>query len=296
MENSPLIPLLITFIAGLSTLIGAALTFIIKRNDVKMLALGMSFSAGVMIYLCFMDVLPLSINYTLKDSTELFKGKGAEILCAIMFFVGVFFAGIIDWLIPEHIDSDMVGARSKNGICNCKEHGADYSACTECLKNGTKKRIKPQCRSVARAGLITAITLGIHNFPEGLSVFTTSLTDINVGLAVAFAVMLHNIPEGISVALPIYNVTGSKSKAFLISALSGMAEPLGAIVAWLFLAPILTPALLGALLAFTAGIMIYISLDELLPMAKEYGHEHYGIIGVFAGMALMAVSSIIFSH
>ena len=107
--------------------------------------------------------------------------------------------------------------------------------------------------------------------------------------------LLHNIPEGISVALPVYNVTGSKKKAFMMSALSGLAEPVGAICAWLFLSPFLTPMLLGAILALTAGIMIYISLDELLPMAKEYGHEHYGIVGVFLGMALMAFSGIIFS-
>ena len=294
MENSVFMPLFITFIAGMSTLVGAALTFIIKRNDVKLLALGMSFSAGVMIYLCFMDVMPLAVKFAASEAEE--ATKWPEIICVASFFLGGLLAGAIDWFVPEHIDSDMVGARGDNGVCNCMNHGSLRSGCESCpVENGHKTHLKAQCNRTARAGLITAIALGIHNFPEGLSVFATSLSDINIGIAVGFAVLLHNIPEGISVALPVYNVTGNKKKAFMMSALSGLAEPVGAICAWLFLSPFLTPMLLGAILALTAGIMIYISLDELLPMAKEYGHEHYGIVGVFLGMALMAFSGIIFS-
>ena len=143
------------------------------------------------------------------------------------------------------------------------------------------------------AALFTALALFIHNFPEGLSVFVTTMEDVTIGLAVGLAIMLHNIPEGVAVALPVYNATGSKKRAFWTAALSGMAEPLGAVVAYFILAPFLSPVIIGGALALTAGLMVYISLDELLPMAREHAEAHYAIIGVFAGMALMAVISIV---
>ena len=175
-------------------------------------------------------------------------------------------AGVIDYFVPEHIDGEMVE----------KAHSAPHTG-------GARK-----------IALFTALALAIHNFPEGLSVFVSGLEDLTVGVGVAVAITLHNIPEGMSVALPVYSATGDRRKAFIWASLSGLAEPLGALVAYLLLAPYLTPSVVGAALAFTAGLMVYISLDELLPMAKEYGQEHYGIVGVFAGMALMAAVSIIF--
>lgn len=140
---------------------------------------------------------------------------------------------------------------------------------------------------------MTAIAISIHNFPEGLSVFVTTLENVKMGAAIALAIILHNIPEGISVALPIYNSTGNKKRAFWIASLSGLAEPAGALAAYLVFAPFITQPFTGAILALTAGIMVFISLDELLPMAKEYGQEHYGIIGAFAGMAFIAAGSLI---
>ena len=142
--------------------------------------------------------------------------------------------------------------------------------------------------------MLTAVAITVHNFPEGLSVFVAGLGDINTGLAVGFAIMLHNIPEGLSVSLPIYSATGKKWRSFAIGALSGLTEPLGALAAYFVLLPILTPSVVGAALASTAGIMVYIALDELLPMARDYGEEHYGIFGALAGIALMSVSSLLF--
>ncbi len=265
MENNAIIALLFTLVAGAATGIGALLTFAVKKNDFKIFALGMSFSAGVMIYLSFMDILPLAIDH-MKDGADGVSAKLGHLYAVLSFFGGVFFAGLIDYFVPEHVDHDMVD----NPQGNAKSARA------------------------RRTALLTAIALAIHNFPEGLSVFVTGLENIAIGAGVAVAITLHNIPEGVSVALPVYSATGSKRKAFAWATFSGMAEPAGALFAYFILAPYLTSSLIGTALAVTAGIMVYISLDELLPMAKEYGEEHYGIVGVFSGMAMMAVVSIIF--
>jgi len=264
MENSAALAFAITFIAGMATAIGAGISLIIKRGDFKALALGMSFSAGVMIYLSFMDILPMSIIHAQQgNGAEGGLGETAGYALAVgMFFAGLIFAGVIDYFVPEHIGHEMV-------------EGDDAQA-------HKRKRAN-------RVALMTAIGLSVHNFPEGFSVFVTSLENVRVGAAVGLAIMLHNIPEGVAVALPILSATGDRKKAFWVSTLSGFAEPAGAIVAYLILMPFLTPVVVGAVLAATAGVMVYISLDELLPMAKEYGRAHDGIVGAALGMAMMAV-------
>lgn len=264
MNDGVLIPFLLTLIAGGATAIGAGLTFVIRKNDFRVLALGMSFSAGVMIYVSFMDIMPMSLEFMGGEESPV-AGKLGRAAAYAMFFAGVAAAAVIDYLVPEHVESDKIGGNP-------------------CGSNSKTRH----------AALLTAIAISVHNFPEGLSVFVTSLEDVKMGAAIAFAITLHNIPEGISVALPIYNATGDKKRAFWIASLSGLAEPAGAVAAYLVFAPVLTPAVVGGALAFTAGIMVYISLDELLPMAKEYGQEHYGIFGVFAGMAFIAIGSLAF--
>lgn len=266
MNENAINALLLTIIAGGATSLGALLTFFVKQNNFRILALGMSFSAGVMIYLSFMDILPMAIeNMSIANNTS----KLGHIGAIVMFFIGVFLAGIIDYFVPEHLQSDDTPQKDKKNYASKRAH---------------------------RAAILTALALAIHNFPEGFSVFVTSLENVAVGIGVAVAITLHNIPEGVSVALPIYSATGNKAKAFWVATASGIAEPLGAIFAYLIFAPILTPTISGMALALTAGLMVYIALDELLPMAREYGEEHYGIFGVFAGMALMATVSILFSH
>ncbi len=262
MESSVIFPFLLALAAGGATAIGAALTFFIRKNDFKILALGMSFSAGVMIYLSFSDIMPLAKEYIAPNGS-----KGGLLLAYSMFFLGAGIAAVIDYFVPEHLESENL-------------------ECPKCPKQSFNK--------TKRAAILSAIALAAHNFPEGLSVFVTTLEDATVGIAIAFAILLHNIPEGISVALPIYNSTGSKKKAFWVATFSGMTEPLGALAAYFIFAPLLTPAVIGSALALTAGMMVFISLDELLPMAKEYGEEHYGIFGAFAGMAFIALSSLIF--
>ena len=143
-------------------------------------------------------------------------------------------------------------------------------------------------------GLFTALAIGIHNFPEGLATFIAALQEPSIAIPIAVAIALHNVPEGIAVSVPIYYATGSKKKAFLYSFLSGLSEPLGAIIGYLILRPFLNDTIMGIIFGMVAGIMIYISLDELLPSAREYGEHHLSIYGLVAGMILMAVSLLLF--
>jgi len=146
-----------------------------------------------------------------------------------------------------------------------------------------------------RMGLFTALAIAIHNFPEGLATFTAALTDPHLGVAIAVAIAIHNIPEGIAVSIPIFYATGSRKKAFWLSLSSGLAEPVGAAIGFLLLMPFLTPVVFGVLFASVAGIMVFISLDELLPAAEEYGEHHLSIYGLIAGMGVMAISLLMFA-
>lgn len=143
-------------------------------------------------------------------------------------------------------------------------------------------------------GTFTALAIAIHNFPEGIATFTAALQDPGLGVAITVAIAIHNIPEGIAVAVPIYFATGDKKKAFKLSFLSGLAEPVGALVAFLLLMPFLNDIMFGLIFAAVAGIMVFISLDELLPAAKKYDEGHLSIYGLVAGMAVMAISLLLF--
>lgn len=145
-----------------------------------------------------------------------------------------------------------------------------------------------------RMGVFTALAIGIHNFPEGLATFVSALQEPSVALPIVVAIAIHNIPEGIAVSVPIYQATGSKCKAFNYSFLSGLAEPLGALIGWLILLPIMNDIVYGVIFAGVAGIMVFISFDELLPAAQEYGEHHLSLYGLISGMGVMAVSLLLF--
>jgi len=178
----------------------------------------------------------------------------------VAFFVGMLAMFLIDFLIPHEYMAE--------------HHRTEGGAQGDLMKTG----------------LLVALGLGIHNFPEGMATFAGALQDVSLGLAIAGAIALHNIPEGLAVSAPVYAATGSRRKAFLWSFLSGVAEPVGAAVAALVLLPFLTHAVLGLLLSVVAGIMVFISLDELVPVARSFGQEHLSIVGVGLGMAVMAAS------
>ena len=251
----------LTMIAGLSTGIGSLIAFLAKHTNEKFLSASLGLSAGVMIYVSFMELMPESVTLL----SGLYPEQLATVYMLISFFAGIGFIALIDRLVPEdenpheiHLEEDV----SKN-------------------------------KGLKRTGIMMALAIGIHNFPEGLATFTSALTNLEIALPIVFAIAIHNIPEGIAVSVPIYHATGNRKKAFVYSFLSGMAEPVGALLGFLFLAPIWTDSLNALLLAFVSGIMIYISFDELLPGTERYGHHHWGIAGIILGMALMAGSLLV---
>ena len=141
-----------------------------------------------------------------------------------------------------------------------------------------------------KTGLFVALGIGIHNFPEGMASFAGALEDRSLGIAIAAAIAIHNVPEGLAVSAPVYAATGSRKKAFLWSFLSGVAEPIGAGLAALVLMPYLSQQVLGYVLASVAGIMVFISLDELIPVSRSFGEDHLAILGAMGGMVIMALS------
>lgn len=248
--------LLLTIFAGLSTGIGSTIAFFIRHPKTIYLSLALGFSAGVMIYVSFGELLPNAVDHI------------GNIMGSAAFFVGIFVIGIIDIFIPNEVNP---------------HHFASI----------TKKATAKVDPKLMRTGMFTALAIAIHNFPEGLATFGTALSDIRLGVLIAIAIAIHNIPEGISVSMPIFFATNNRKKAFTYSFLSGLAEPLGAIIGFIILMPFLTDALLSSMLAFVAGIMVYISVDELLPMAHKYGHGHVVMIGFVMGMGVMALSLIL---
>lgn len=259
----------LTLFAGLSTGIGSALAFFSKRTNTKFLAGALGFSAGVMIYVSLVEIFAKA-----KDSLSLALGPTEGYwVTAAAFFGGIAFIALIDKLVPSF------------------ENPHEPKS----LEDLTSRPRNGQDRSLLRMGLFSALAIGIHNFPEGLATFTAALTDPTLGVSIAVAIAIHNIPEGIAVSVPIYYATGNKRKAFLYSFLSGLAEPVGAMVGFFILLPFFNGMTFGILFAAVAGIMVFISLDELLPTAEKYGEHHIAIYGLVAGMVIMAVSLLLFA-
>jgi ZIP family zinc transporter len=260
----------LTLFAGLSTGIGSALAFFTKHTNTKFLSLALGFSAGVMIYVSFVEIFFKGKN--ILASEDVFGQRMGTWITVLAFFGGMALIAIIDKLVPNVDNPHEVR----------KVEEIDESV----LKN----------KKLQRMGLLTALAIAIHNFPEGLATFTAALSDPSLGIAIAVAIAIHNIPEGIAVSVPVYYATKSRKKAFWLSFSSGLAEPVGAIVGYLILMPFIksSDTMMGIIFAAVAGIMVFISLDELLPAAEEYGEHHLSIYGLVTGMALMAVSLLLF--
>ncbi len=254
--------LFLALLAGFATALGSVIAFFFGSRGNKFLSFGMGFSAGVMIYISLVEIIPRSNQLSGKIATF------------ISFLAGIALSALIDKLIPQAQNPHE--ARKKEDILKLKFN-------TEIDKH----------KKLLRTGIFTAFAITLHNFPEGFATFVFASSDLRLGLTIAMAVAIHNIPEGISVSVPIYNSTGDKKKAFLYSALSGLAEPAGALFGFIILYPFLNQNLFGVVMAFVSGIMIYISFDELLPTAREYGEGHTEILGVISGMSIMALSLII---
>lgn len=265
----------LTLFAGLATGIGSILAFFTKKTNTGFLSVALGFSAGVMLYVSFIEIF---VKAKVELQSELGEVAGTWVTVAA-FFGGILLIGIIDRLVPSEENPHEV--RKIEDIEDIEKQ----------LEEETEEQSN---KKLLRMGVFTALAIGIHNFPEGLATFTAALTDPNLGFAIAVAIAIHNIPEGIAVAVPIYYATESRGKAFTLSFLSGLAEPVGALIGYLLLMPFLTPTVFGIIFAAVAGIMVFISLDELLPTAQEYGEHHLSIYGLVLGMAVMALSLLLF--
>ena len=262
--NNVLLAFFLTLIAGISTGIGSVIALVSKTTNKKFLSVSLGFSAGVMIYVSMVELFAEA-----KLSLSNFLGeKTGTLITFIAFIGGMLLIGLIDRFVPEDRNPHEV-------------HALPSSAANG--KHKTEKKLM-------RTGLFTALAVGIHNFPEGLATFISALHEPSVAIPIVVAIAIHNIPEGIAVSVPIYYATGNKKRAFWLSFASGLSEPVGAVIGYLILLPFMNEMVYGILFALVAGIMVFISLDELLPSARAYGEHHLSIYGMVAGMAVMALS------
>jgi ZIP family zinc transporter len=257
----------LTLMAGLSTGIGSALAFFAKKTNPRFLAVSLGFSAGVMIYVSFVELFAESLH-ALSGTFGNFRGY---VIATFSFFAGIVIIGVIDRLVPSFENPHE--ARSIEEM-------------------DSQDEFRRKERGLVRVGLFSALAIAIHNFPEGIATFTASLQDLSIGIPIAIAIAIHNIPEGIAVSIPLYYGTGNRKKAFAYSLLSGLSEPIGALMGFILLFAFFNNTTFGIVLGIVAGIMVYISLDELLPAAREWGEHHLSIYGLIGGMFLMAMSLI----
>lgn len=257
MEADALRALLLSFGAGLSTLLGALVIFAPNHKNETLVTISLGFAAGVMISVSFTDLFP--------NAESLFQAVSGPKL-GVLISVGCLLGGILlaaglDKLVPHQEYDEATGEAPHQNLF--------------------------------RVGFVSMLAIGLHNFPEGIATFMAGYENMTLGLSIAIAIALHNIPEGISVAMPIYFATGSRKKAFYYTFLSGVAEPIGALLAFLVLKPFISDALLGAMFGIVAGIMLYISIEELIPSSRQYGHDRQALIATFAGILLMPLTHII---
>jgi ZIP family zinc transporter len=262
-DQNILFAFLLTLFAGLSTGIGSLIALLSKRTNTAFLSVSLGLSAGVMIYVSFMEMLPEAIRILTDEHGE----RDGSWMMAAGFFGGILLIAIIDRFIPA------------------EDNPHEIKGVEDLEKNPEHLR---------KVGIFTAVAIAIHNFPEGIATFTAALSSPEVAIPIAVAIAIHNIPEGIAVSVPIYYATGNRKKAFWLSFLSGMSEPVGALIGYAFLSTIMNDTVFGILFASVAGIMVFISLDELLPSAQKYGKHHYSMWGLVGGMGIMALSLLLF--
>ena len=259
MDQNVIFAFSLTLIAGLCTGVGSLLSVVYKKFNPKVLCFALAFSAGVMIYVSFVEILGKA-RHALES---IYDPKTAALYAVVGFFSGILFISFLDKFLPEnHI------------------HTEDENS--------------PSNQKLMRMGLLAALALGLHNFPEGLATFMGALADPAYGVGITVAIAIHNIPEGVAVAIPIYYATKSRKKAFTYSFLSGLAEPIGALVGYFIFKNLMSDHFFGLIFSSVAGIMVYISFSELIPTANEYGNQRLTLWGIMGGMLIMAVSLILF--
>lgn len=285
--NSPdTVAFLVTLLAGLCTGLGSLVAFFYRRPDPRLLSLSLGFSAGVMIYVSFASILPTAHGLLSAEH----PGKAGAAFAAAGFFGGVLLMAAVERLLPsvlQHPEQEVadlthpIGGTPATGVL-LPGRPAGVGLADPVVK-----------RRIMRTGLLMALAIGLHNLPEGFATFLAFLAEPALGVALAVAIAIHNIPEGIAVSVPIYYATGSRLRALGFSFASGLAEPVGALIGFLLLRPYVTDTSLGIVFASLAGIMVYISIDEVLPTAREYGRHALSMVGLFTGMAVMAISLVL---
>ena len=253
-----------TALAGLATMLGALIVFLSKSDNKRFLSAALGFSAGVMIFISFMEMMPMAQENFMTTMSD----TKAQWMVLVSFFGSMAVFGLISHLVPEADEPHEI-------------------------KTEEEMEEKSHELALEQVGLKSALAIGIHNFPEGMVTFMTSLLDPAMGVSIAIAIAMHNIPEGIGVAAPIYFATKDKKRALWLTFLSGVSEPIGAILAYLLLRPFLTPTLFGVVFAAISGIMVLISFDELLPASRAYGETHLSLLGLIFGMMVMGVSLVV---
>jgi len=292
-EGNFIMAFLLTLFAGMATGIGGAIILFVKRFSPRFLCATLGFSAGVMILISLVELFQEA-----REALSLEFGEQMGLLYTLLsFFGGMAIIALIDNLVPKEnnphevnsmtiqVHDEAVGGQKAVISFADEDPLPDKSSSVQDRKNGGK---------LLRLGILSALVIAVHNFPEGLATFISAMDNVELGASIAFAIALHNIPEGIAVAIPIYYATQRKGRAVGYATLSGIAEPLGGVLGYLVLRSVLTPSLLACVLALVAGIMVYISLDELLPTAESYGQHHIAIIGVISGMVFMSFGLLLF--
>jgi ZIP family zinc transporter len=284
----------LTTFAGMATGIGSAIAFTVKRTNYRFLSVATGFSAGVMLYVSFVEILPSGLEMLAPR----FGDAWGTWVSAAGFFTGLALMGVIDNLVPARENPHETRGAAEMAPLRGAEPGraGDAASPITAPPAAGDHRYSIERGRLLRVGLFTALAIAIHNFPEGLATFLSALEDPALGLAIALAIALHNIPEGVSVSVPIYYATGDRRKAFVYSLLSGLCEPLGAVIAYLVLLTLVAGDMsafpshvVGMMFTVVAGIMVYISVDELLPTSCAYGKRHDSLLGFIGGMAVMAL-------
>lgn len=252
MVNNLVYALVLSALAAAATVAGSLLGMSVRRPGPRFMAFSLGFSAGVMLLVSFAELLRVGIEAL---------GVGLAMVC---FFAGLAGMFLVDLLVPHRFVAEQKGPADR--VC-------EFDSVR-----------------LLRLGLLVALGIGIHNFPEGMATFMGAMHNRGLGAAIALGIALHNIPEGMAVGVPVFCATGSRRKALSWSALSGGMELVGALLAAAILMPFFTPRLLAGLLAVVAGLMVFVALDELIPGSYEYGREHASVAGVFSGMGMMALS------
>ncbi|MBJ7281189.1 MAG: zinc transporter ZupT [Rhodoluna sp.] len=272
MDSSTLLAFAVTLFAGLATGIGSTIAFLSKTTNKAFFALSMGFSAGVMIYVSFVDILPKATKYIGSESGD----ASAAGIAAASLIGGMVLMALIDALVPSG---------------NNPHENTEVELMSK--PSGTTEEVMVHQKRLLQMGVFVALAIAIHNFPEGLATFLLVLDDPEVGIPIAIAIALHNIPEGIAVSVPVYYATKSRIKAFRLSFLSGLAEPAGAIIGYLILAPFLNDFVLGIIFSMVAGVMVFLAIDTLLPTARNSSRGHLTVYGLIGGMAVMAASLVL---